>query len=104
FRDERRAIRIGSRRIERAEVLAEGDELGVRKILPVENHDQPFAPGAFDGVDFGMRHWLGYVDSGHFGAQRGVQIVNMYSHGHSLPAYRRRAQLRAPSASMDHSN
>ena len=43
FLVERLAVRVWSRRVEFAEVLAEGDELRVGELLATEDHNQPFA-------------------------------------------------------------
>ena len=52
---ERLAVGVRPRRIELAEIFAEGDELRVGEILPVEDDDKPFAPSGPDRVDLASR-------------------------------------------------
>ena len=69
------AIGIGPGRIELAEVLAEGDQLRVRKLLAVHDDDQPLPPCGLDGIDVGLRQRPGDVDAGYFRANAASRFL-----------------------------
>src|SRR5207244_4220126 len=77
---ERLAVRIWAGGIELAEILAKGNELRVRKLLPVENDHKPFVPYIFNGPDIVLRHRRRQIDAADFGAERGVQVPDRYRH------------------------
>jgi hypothetical protein len=61
------AVRIGPWRIELAEVLAEGDELRVRQILSMKNHDEPLSPSSVNILEIGLRYEISEIDACHLG-------------------------------------
>jgi hypothetical protein len=63
FLEEGPAIRIGRRRVERAEILAEGEEVRIREPLLMRHDDEPAAPGVRDGIDLGSRQRSRQIDA-----------------------------------------
>jgi len=67
------------------QVLAEGNELWIRQILPMEDDDKPLAPRGFDLSALRQRfRRVGTVD---FSTQWGVPVLDRYSHRLSLDAF-----------------
>jgi len=69
------------------QVLAEGNELWIRQILPMEDDDKPLAPRGFDRIDIRLRQRFRHVDTVDFSTQWGVQVLDRYSHRLSLDAF-----------------
>jgi hypothetical protein len=81
--EERLAIGIGTRRVELAKILAEGDQLRIRKCLVVEDDDQSLAPYVLNCLDLVSRDRLRKIEPGNFCAQRRVEIFDRKRHHYS---------------------
>ena len=78
--EERLAVGVGPGRIELSEISAEGDELRIREVLPMEHDDKPLAPRILDRRDIVARQRLRKIDAADFRAKRGVEVSDRYRH------------------------
>src|SRR5215472_5162997 len=80
---ERLPIWVGARRVELTKVLAEIDQLRIRKRLVVEDNDQPLAPNVLNGLDIACGYGLRQVEPGDLCAQRGSEVFDRERHHYS---------------------